>query len=99
MKVVYRSDAVRDYINAIDWYEEQVPGLGEVFRRALLRAEERIATFPESAPEVTDGYRVCLVPRFPYQVVFRVADDVVRVYAVMHCARDTTDLHGGTDDE
>jgi toxin ParE1/3/4 len=94
MKVVYSNDAVRDYIQAIDWYEEQAPGLGDVFRRALLGVEQRIAAFPESAPVVEGEFRSCLIPRFPYQVVYCIEAEVLRIYAVFHCARDWTRTEG-----
>lgn len=92
MKVVYRDAAIRDYVDAIDWYEGRQPGLGQKFRRAVRKAESRLAAFPHSAPLVEGDFRGCLVQTFPYQMVYRVEGDVIRVYALFHCALDPDQL-------
>lgn len=92
MKVVYRDAAAREYLDALDWYEERQPGLGQAFRRAVRQAERRLTEFPESAPYVDRDFRGCLIRRFPYQLVYRIEDDVIRVYALFHCAQDPDQL-------
>jgi len=92
VKVVYRDAATRDYLDALDWYEERQPGLGQAFRRAIRQAEKRLIGFPESSPLVDRDFRGCLIRRFPYQLIYRFEDDVIRVYALFHCAQNPDQL-------
>ena len=66
VKIVYRADAVQDYLADVDWYESRQPGL-------LLH--------PESALLVDRDFRGALLRGFPYQLAYRVEDNVIRVYA------------------
>lgn len=47
-----------------------------------------ILFFPLAAPEISPGFRRVLVPRFPYGLIYRVADEkTIYVLAVMHLHR------------
>ncbi len=85
MRIVWRDEAVVDYLGAIDWYEERQPGLGQLLRGAVRKAEARIAAFPLSCQLLERDFRGCLLHKFPFQLVYRVEADVIRVYALFHC--------------
>ena len=69
--------ASEELADAVRWYEERRHGLGREFYNAVLVSVDSIALHPEigaAAFEVPDVRRV-LVPRFPYQIVYRVHPD------------------------
>ena len=78
-----------DVASAADWYEVRQPGLGAEWVRAVRDSIEEIRRDPR-LPRVRDQgrqIRWILLPRFPYRVVYRVMENVVIVYAVIHTAR------------
>lgn len=74
---------------AMLWYDEQRPGLGEEFVSEIGATIEAISGRSESFPRVLGalGVRRALVHRFPYAVVFLVAQDLLIVLAVAHGKR------------
>lgn len=59
-----------------------VPGLGTEFVEAVDDTVSRIAENPMAFPKVRGEVRRAVLPRFPYAIYFRLADDVVVVLAV-----------------
>lgn len=88
MRIVWRNEAIADYLDAVDWYEQRQPGLGTALRNAVRKAEARITVFPLACRVVERDFRGCLLQKFPFQLVYRVEADVVRVYALFHCSLD-----------
>ena len=73
---------------AVGWYERQRAGLGGEFFEAILEALDRISEAPEAGSPFggIDARRV-LVLGFPYQVVYRVGADEIRILAFAHLKR------------
>lgn len=89
MRVRLRSVAEADAATAVQWYDEQKPGLGARFLAALNSTLAGIEDHPKLCPVVHQGIRRALFPRpFPYMVLFRLEEDGAAVYAVLHQARD-----------
>lgn len=78
-------------MEAIEYYEEQRPGLGERFRAMLELTVQRIAAFPESGREI-EGARRVLVPVFKYRVFYIFAKGQITMIGVYHPARSIQDL-------
>jgi plasmid stabilization system protein ParE len=83
-----RPDALADIETAGVRYEEQQPGLGADFSRAVRCA---INTLPGNPlvyriRERRRKVRWFLPPRFPYRIVYRVEGDLITVVAVIHAA-------------
>jgi len=78
-----------ELIDAIRWYEARRRGLGGEFFDAVAE----MVTLIEARPEVGSGSRHdpqtrrVLVPRFPYQVVYRLTPTEIVVVAVAHLKR------------
>ena len=75
---------------AVRWYEERVEGLGADFRAELVLGVERITERPSVWPasEHDPRARRYLLSRFPYSIVYLVAEDgSVTVAAVAHAKR------------
>ena len=89
MRLRLRSVAEADAAEAIRWYAEQGPGLASRFYEALSSTLKSIEENPHLYPAVDGEMRRALFPRpFPYMVLYRIEDDWVSVYAVLHQARD-----------
>ena len=80
--------AAEELAAAVRWYEERRAGLGAEFYDAIVRTMNRIAEMPEAGspfPNLTA--RRMFVAGFPYQVVYRVDSDDIRVIAFAHLKR------------
>jgi len=88
MKVRFRRLA-REQAKEIEaWFEEEQPGLGEAFSRALRRCAATMETFPRSHPLVLPGVRKAVVRRFPYSLLYAIEKDEVVVLSIFHQSRD-----------
>ena len=88
MKSAFHPEAKEEFLAAIDYYNENVPGLGIEFAAEVNAAVELIEAFPASWPEVEFEIHRCLVRRFPYALLYAVEKDQIMIYAVMHTKRD-----------
>jgi plasmid stabilization system protein ParE len=73
--------------DAVRWYAEQAPGLGEAFLIEVLSAADRISRYPDAWHRLTDGIRRCRLGRFPYGLIYTVDDGDILVVAVAHLHR------------
>jgi len=86
--VQIRPTASRDVIDAVDWYETPLPGLGARFFEDLDKVLSRIE---ESRGQFPVVYRVAhraLLSRFPYGVFFKNYEDRTLVVAVADLRRE-----------
>jgi plasmid stabilization system protein ParE len=81
--------ASEEFAAAVQWYEEQRPGLGAEFYDAVIETTDRIETHPEIGAPVSPDQRTrrLLVQRFPYQAVYHLLADEVIIVAVAHLKR------------
>jgi plasmid stabilization system protein ParE len=84
---VFRPPVVADLREAYRWYQGQQPGLGEEFLRAVRRAVDKVVSVPLGYAVVHRETRRALVPRFPYGLYFRVANETVVFVACFHLRR------------
>lgn len=84
-----RPQAQADIAEAAAWYEERQPGLGERFTREVVVAIEALLPNPliYRLRNRRLGARWCFPRSFPYRIVYRFAEEVVTVVAVIHAAR------------
>lgn len=90
-RVRLSSEAQAELAEAIRWYEEQRSGLGGELLAAVRHTLSLVARRPELGGSVLgvrrpDARRV-LIPRFPYQVVYRHHAEHTLVVAVAHLKR------------
>ncbi|MBI3767490.1 MAG: type II toxin-antitoxin system RelE/ParE family toxin [Deltaproteobacteria bacterium] len=81
--------ASEELIDAVRWYETRGPGLGGEFFDAVAEMLTLIEARPEiGSPSRRDPQtRRVLVPRFPYQVVYRLTPTEIVIVAVAHLKR------------
>jgi hypothetical protein len=72
---------------AASYYGGQSQRLGDEFLTELENTISRILANPEAWTEMANGARRCLMHRFPFGVVYEVADESVTIIAVMHLRR------------
>ena len=87
MTLWYHPAAMIDAMEATLYYDQQEPGLGRRFERALESAERAIVEAPERWPRHMAQTRRYRLKRFPYGVVYRVQRDTIGIFAVMHLHR------------
>jgi plasmid stabilization system protein ParE len=86
--VSVRPEARDDIEQAAAWYERQRAGLGEDFLNEVLDAFERIAEAPRTYAVLHRDTRRAVVHRFPFGVFYRIEEEAVVVFAVLHGSRD-----------
>lgn len=86
--MILRPEAEADIAEAYRWYEEQSPGLGAEFVRAVDACLSSIERQPDLYPEVYERARRVLLRRFPYGVYYVVLPASIDVAACFHLRRD-----------
>ena len=80
-------EAIAEARAAREWYEARNAEAAEAFMAELDAAIDRIEETPRQWPPYLAQTRRYLLRRFPFFVVFREADDRVRILAVAHARR------------
>jgi toxin ParE2 len=88
MNVRYLTLADVEVTDAAEYYERQHAGLGTEFIEELKRTEGRIVEHPNAWARNSQVTRSCLMKRFPYSVIYRVASEEVLIVAIHHHKRD-----------
>ncbi len=86
-RVWLKSPADLDYLQALEWYEERRPGLGQEFDAELLALFERIKQNPELFQKETAVVCKARMPHFKYRIYFTVEGDEIGVLAIWHPSR------------
>ena len=69
---------------AISWYAEQAPGLGDAFLIEALKTIQLIENFPQAWHPLTPLIRRCRLRRFPCSVVYTQDGADLLVLAIAH---------------
>jgi len=75
-----------EFLDAVDFYESESPGLGADLLREMDVALRAVTENPSLGPKVLGETRRKLVRRFPYSIFYRF-DDGLYVLAVAHQKR------------
>ena len=89
MRVEFITPALEEFLGAIDFYRDQAPGLGVDFIGDLERSIALLTEFPSLGAPAPLATRRVHLSRFPYSLVYQVAEEVIRVIAVEHQSRRT----------
>ena len=76
--------AESEIADAMDYYNNQYPGLGYGFAFEIKESLKRILSFPQAWPLFLGKTRKCHINRFPYGVVYKIQEESIVVFAVMH---------------
>ncbi len=86
--IIFAPEARVELIEAQDWYEGKVKGLGSTFRSEVVRSIERLAESPLHFPKVARDVRRARLHGFPYALYFRLMPHGIHVLACFHSRRD-----------
>jgi len=87
-RVVWHPAAADEFVEAVEWYEQQRLGLGSEFAGACHSALVLIRDQPNVFRRVHGDIRRVMLRRFPYAIFYRSRDAELLVLAVMHERRD-----------
>lgn len=88
MKIRIHDLAVKEFDEAIEWYELQADGLGTRFKKSVIDQMNKIKKNPKWFLKETDNIYKAYVPKFPYKILFTIEDNKnIVVWAVAHMHR------------
>ena len=89
LEVIFHPEAEREYLDACNWYEADTPGLGQRFKRAILKQIDKIVINPELYPGKERDYRESITDVFPYVIVYKIGKkgDTINIVAIYHTSR------------
>lgn len=85
--VAFDPDARAEFLAAVEYYEECRTGLGRRFREAVEKEVDSIDAMPFRFRVLRTPFRRCLVPKFPYSIIFAIESDFILIIAVAHAKR------------
>jgi plasmid stabilization system protein ParE len=86
--VTLRPKAEADLVDARQWYDDQRFGLGEEFLAAVAESLLDLENSPHTPAIYYRDFRRLLTKRFPYKIFYRIVNDQVIVFRILHSARD-----------
>lgn len=87
MEIKFLQIAQVELDDAIEFYNAESPGLGDLFLVETLNALERISQLPQAWQLFTTTTRRCLLRRFPYGIIYQATDEAILVVAVANLHR------------
>jgi len=84
MKLEFHPEAEEEFLEAISYYEVQMPGLGERFAAEVRAASALLLEYPEIGPLISQELRKLVLDRFPYYLIYSSSSETVYIVAVAH---------------
>jgi len=84
MSVRLLGPAQAELDDAIAWYAEQAPDLGDAFLIETLKTIQLIEQYPKAWHPLTPQIRRCRLRRFPYSLVYTQDGSDLLVVAIAH---------------
>jgi plasmid stabilization system protein ParE len=79
MELRFEPEATEELEEATAYYAEQSAGTGERFLSDMVLTRELLLQFPGAGPPIRGNFRRILLRVFPYQLIYRVEGEVVRI--------------------
>jgi len=87
MKVRYVDAADAEFRDAINYYNQERPGLGFEFSDEVRDVIARIQNYPLAWTPLSKRARRAQVHRFPYSIIYEVRGDSIIIVAIQHHRR------------
>lgn len=87
MKINFLEIAQAELDEAIEYYNYEVPGLGDTFLAEVLNALSRVVEFPEAWHPCSKRTRRCQTRRFPYGIIYQLRKQEILVVAIANLHR------------
>ncbi len=88
MTFSFHPEAEKEFLFAIDYYEDCRTGLGYDFSIEVYETITRIISFPEAWTPLEADIHRSLVNRFPYGIIFTIDKNRILILAVMNLYRE-----------
>src|ERR1700744_1146386 len=82
--LIIKPEAIEMAKEAYEWYNEQQPGLGDLFLNELESCLDKLESWPLAYSKIKKNYRQLVLQTFPYVIVFEIIKKEVVVYSVFH---------------
>lgn len=86
-EISFLDDVESEFSDAITWYDEHKPGLGQVFFDDYLHLEHRLTENPYQFPIVFESLRQATFSHFPYSIFFKIVGEVLIICAIFNQKR------------
>ncbi|UGU14721.1 type II toxin-antitoxin system RelE/ParE family toxin [Sinomicrobium kalidii] len=86
-KLIVKTLAEKDIVEAIAWYAEQAEHLPKAFIKELDKGIEDLKANPKHYQRRYKQIRISFLQRFPYGIYYTIENDTVFVHAVLHSKR------------
>jgi len=89
MRVILHSEAAAELQDAFFWYESKAANLGHDLLDEVEEGMKRIRETPDTWPLYAKafGVRRFLIHRFPFGILYRMANNEIQIVAIMHLRR------------
>jgi toxin ParE1/3/4 len=87
MRLEFHPEAEMELIETAEYYELQVPGLGERFEAEVRRATDLLLEHPDIGSPADPHLRKFALNRFPLTLYYSAISDVLRIEVVAHQSR------------
>ncbi|WP_111658313.1 type II toxin-antitoxin system RelE/ParE family toxin [Isoalcanivorax indicus] len=87
MKISIRKEAEQEMMDAREWYEVRLPGLGDVLGLSVEQALDAIIEMPAAHPYIAKRFRHVLLRKFPFSLVYIQQDDEIIILSCFHHRR------------
>lgn len=91
MRVEFHPEADAEFVAALEWYDNELPGLGSTFLARVNAAVSAVMAMPRAAPHwpglESQSVRRVLMRQFPFALVYTLRDQVLFIVAVAHLKR------------
>lgn len=87
MKFNILNPARQELEEAVEYYNQEKPGLGFQFAAEVRRTFQRIRELPNAWHPLSTNTRRCRLKGFPFGVIYHATDQEITVLAIMHMRR------------
>lgn len=87
MRVIFEPQAENEVLEAASYYRGRSADAAHKFGDDMEALIELLLRFPRIGSPIVNGARRILLSNFPYQLIYRIEEDEIRVYAVAHLKR------------
>ena len=87
MNIEFLEPAQYELDGAVEYYNQQLDGLGSEFLSEVIDSLGRIAEYPDAWQQLSNRTRRCLLHRFPYGIIYQKREDLILVVAISNLHR------------
>lgn len=82
-------EALLDIQEAVEWYNDQLSGLGDRFQRQVVKQINRLKKNPEIYGVRYNDVHCMVVKKFPFMVHFTINNqiEIVTIFAIFHTSK------------